>query len=66
MSSQLYLSDKQLGERYSTHRTTVWRWVRRGLFPAPVKLTPGCARWPLDEIEAYEREIRETAKRKRG
>ncbi len=63
MAHQLYFSDKQISERYSTHRTTVWRWVRQGLFPKPVKLTPGCARWPLDEIEAYESEIREASKR---
>jgi len=52
-----YFSDKQLAARYGTTRTTVWRWVQKYGFPAPVKLSPGCARWPIDRIEAYEKEV---------
>lgn len=65
MENLLYLSDKQLAARYGVTRTTVWRWVRKNEFPHPVKISPGCTRWPLDEIEAREQEVREVA-RKRG
>lgn len=50
-----YASDTQLAARYDVSRATIWRWVREGRLPAPVKLTPGCSRWRLSAvIEALE------------
>lgn len=50
-----YLSDKDLSNRYSITRNTVWRWHReRADFPRAVKLSPNCTRWRLSEIEAWE------------
>jgi predicted DNA-binding transcriptional regulator AlpA len=46
-----YLRDTDLAERYSISRSTVWRWARRGMLPAPVKLSDACSRWRLEEIE---------------
>lgn len=57
----IYVKDKALAERYNVHRKTIWEWVRAGRFPRPIKLTPGCARWPLADVEAHERERREAA-----
>ena len=54
--SNQYLSDRQLAERYGVHRVTPWKWVERGAFPRPVKLTPGCTRWRLADVEAWEKE----------
>lgn len=52
----MYLSDRQLGERFSVNRITIWRWARTDPdFPQPVKLTPGCSRWRLADIEIWER-----------
>lgn len=52
---ETYLSDLQLGARYDVHRTTPWAWVRKDpTFPKPIKLSPGCTRWKLSEIEAWE------------
>lgn len=51
----VFLSDKQLGARYDTSRSTIWRWVRNGDFPEPVKLSPGCTRWALETVAAWER-----------
>lgn len=52
---EIYLSDRQLGTRYSVHFLTPRRWVREDpTFPKPVKLSPGCSRWKLSEIEAWE------------
>ena len=52
---ETYLSDTQLSARYGVHRTTPWRWVKSDpTFPQPVNLTPGCTRWKLSEIEAWE------------
>lgn len=33
---------------------TLWRWVRAGTFPAPVKLSPGVTAWRSAEIDAWE------------
>ena len=53
--AEQYLSDEQLGERYGGSRVSIWRWHReRPEFPRVIKLTPGCARWRLSEIEAWE------------
>ncbi len=50
-----YLTDRQLGARYAVHHLTPRRWVKDDpTFPRPVKLTPGCTRWKLSDIEAWE------------
>lgn len=49
-----YLSDKSIAERYGVSRATVWRWVREGRFPAPLKIGQGCTRWKLSDLEAWE------------
>lgn len=49
-----YLSDTQLAQRYGVHRTTVWRWVQKGDFPKPVKLSPGCTRWMSDAVDQWD------------
>jgi prophage regulatory protein len=52
---ETYLSDRHLGARWGVHHLTPRRWVRDDLtFPRPIKLTPGCTRWKLSEIEAWE------------
>lgn len=54
--SEIYLSNRQLGERYHVHHLTPLRWIKSdGTFPKPVRLTRGCTRWKLSEIEAWER-----------
>lgn len=52
--SSIYLSDTSLAKRFSVSRATIWRWAE-GDFPQPVKLSPGCTRWRLAEIEAWEK-----------
>lgn len=53
---ETFLSDNDLAKRYGVSRQTVWRWHRdQPDFPRVVKLTPGCARWRLSEIEAWEK-----------
>ncbi len=55
----IYLRDKQVAERFGVDRATVWKWSREGNFPKPVRLSAGCTRWKLKDIEAWEREISE-------
>lgn len=52
---EAFLSDRQLASRYSVHFLTPRRWLREDpTFPKPVKLSPGCTRWRLSEIETWE------------
>jgi prophage regulatory protein len=46
-----YLSARQIGARFNVHHLTPRRWPG---FPKPIHLTPGCTRWKLSDIEAWE------------
>jgi len=50
-----WLSDTELAARCGQSRVQPWRQARAGLLPPPVKLSPGCTRWPTHEIEAIDR-----------
>jgi len=53
--NETYLSDRQVGARYSVHFLTPRRWLHTDpTFPKPVKLSPGCTRWRLYDLEAWE------------
>jgi predicted DNA-binding transcriptional regulator AlpA len=45
------ISDKDVARIFSWHRTTVWRNVRKGLLPQPIRIGKA-TRWNLAEIEA--------------
>ncbi|MEG2268605.1 MAG: AlpA family phage regulatory protein, partial [Acinetobacter sp.] len=32
---------------------TIWQWVKRGLFPAPIKLSDSVTVWRLSDIQAW-------------
>ena len=51
---QIYLSDKQLAERFSVGRATIWRWIKDQNFPKPIKLSENCTRWRLSDVEQWE------------
>lgn len=54
-NNSLYLSDVHLSERYAVARPTIWRWARTDkTFPKPVKLSAGCSRWKLADLEKWE------------
>jgi len=54
--SEIYASDQQLAKRFAVHRATIWRWANdpESGFPKPVALSPGCTRWKLADINAWE------------
>ena len=54
MQNDTYLTDKQVAERYNVGRATAWRWVQEENFPKPIKLSAGCTRWKLSDIEKWE------------
>ncbi|MFO7582920.1 helix-turn-helix transcriptional regulator [Guyparkeria sp.] len=50
-----HINDRQAAARYSFSRATWWRLVRAGKAPQPVKLSPGCTRWRVADLEAWEK-----------
>lgn len=51
----MYLSDKQIAARYGITRECVWKWARElEGFPQPIRLSPGCTRWRIADLEAWE------------
>lgn len=42
--------------RYPVTPSTLWRWVKAGHFPAPVKLGPQTTAWPVDVLDKWDAE----------
>jgi prophage regulatory protein len=50
----LFLTDKQVAERYGVSTDSIWRWKRQGNFPAPVRVGPNCTRWRMADLLEHE------------
>lgn len=48
-----YLSVKSVAQRFDVSVNTIWRWVRNGEFPAPVKFS-GTTRWREKNLIDFE------------
>jgi prophage regulatory protein len=46
-----HFRDREIAEAFGVSRNTVWRWVREGRLPEPVRISPGCTRWPQSDID---------------
>lgn len=54
--TETYVSIKQLAARYEVHPCTIWRWMNNErAFPKPKQLSPGCTRWKLSDVVAWEK-----------
>ena len=40
--------------RYPVSPATIWRWVKRDAFPAPISLGPQTTAWRVDELDAWD------------
>lgn len=59
----MYTNDQSLAARLSVSRQTIWRLVKSDpTFPKPIRLTPGCTRWLLSEVQAWEASKRSPSK----
>jgi predicted DNA-binding transcriptional regulator AlpA len=47
-----YLSCASLARELDVSETTVQEMVRRGVLPAPIKLSSGCVRWCWADVQA--------------
>jgi predicted DNA-binding transcriptional regulator AlpA len=54
IKSESWFSKSDLAKRYRVNQCTIWRWVRRGVFPPPVELGPNIVRWSPEVVLAHE------------
>ena len=55
------LTTEDVTDALGVSRTTVWRLVKAGTLPAPIKLGPQCNRWRESDIEAALEALRPSA-----
>jgi prophage regulatory protein len=58
MSTEITLPRRTMRIRMVADKTglapsSIWRLARQGLFPTPVRLSPGCTAWFEHEIDAW-------------
>jgi predicted DNA-binding transcriptional regulator AlpA len=58
-----YLTDNQLAARLQISRNSVWRLVKTGQLPQPIKLFASTTRWKLSDIQEFERAAEERTAR---
>ena len=51
-----YYCVQTTANRYDVSVPTIWRWVKLGKFPSPIKFSPGCSRWNSFSLEAWDAE----------
>ena len=49
-----FTTDTKLAEYFCVNRATIWGWVKKNDFPAPIRLSPQMSRWRWSEVEAWE------------
>ena len=47
------LRRQEVEKRCGLARTTIYRWMRAGMFPEPLRVGPRAVRWPESEIEHW-------------
>jgi prophage regulatory protein len=58
LNNPIYVSDRDLAARFHASRATIWRWPQTRGFPEPIRFSPGCTRWVLKDVEAWETRMR--------
>ncbi|WP_258170947.1 helix-turn-helix transcriptional regulator [Burkholderia multivorans] len=61
LDAYLRISQLVSGRFVPFSKPTVWRKVREGTFPAPVKLSAGVTAWKLSDIQEWQRAQAEAA-----
>lgn len=61
--NRTYLDINALCQRYSISRRTAWRWISRGVLPAPIYFDgpQSGGRWRLDELDRRDAEREQTS-----
>ena len=49
-----FLKDTELANRYGVSRPTIWRWLKEGKIPNPIKIGVGVTRWKVKDLQVWE------------
>ena len=52
-----FIRVRQVIERLAISRTTLWRLIKKGEFPPPVKISKYASAWVDTDVEAYIRKL---------
>ncbi|CAH0343024.1 hypothetical protein [Rhizobium sp. CECT 9324] len=59
ISSDQFLTDRDVAERYKVKKQTIWRWAKSSrTFPKPFKIE-GTTRWSSKELDEHDSKIKE-------
>ena len=59
-TSDQFLTDRDVAQRYKVQKQTIWRWAKTSsTFPKPFKIE-GTTRWSRNELDEHDRKIKET------
>ena len=58
-TTRRYLTARDLCERWGIGRATLHRQRAAGYVPKPVHFGPRSVKWPIEEVEAFERRLAE-------
>lgn len=59
LPNSAFIRQKQLiGTIYPKSATSLWRDVRDGKFPKPIKLSPQCAAWRVSDIREWQNSLK--------
>ncbi len=56
----------QLKIRLGVSGSSIWAWVKKGSFPAPIKLAENTTAWHLTDIEAWEKSRIQASQKNNG
>jgi prophage regulatory protein len=45
---------RHVARRFGVSPSSIWRWVKRGKFPEPVRLGENCTRWRMSDLHEWE------------
>lgn len=54
MSKEKHLRSQEIVERLGIGRSTLFRWVKEGSFPQPIRAGRRFTRWRLSDVERWE------------
>lgn len=53
-ATQQFYRLPQVKARLGVSGSSIWAWVKKGTFPAPIKLAENTTAWHISDIEAWE------------
>lgn len=59
-----YATDTAIAAHFGVNRATIWGWVKKNAFPAPIRFSPQMSRWCWSEVQAWEASKRIPPKKK--